>query len=551
MKSSAFLLFLILLFVSCQKEEKSGQASQDVPLTDQLINRAQSFVSGSLDSSIHYASLALKKSETANYHNGIANSKILLGEICFAKGDFNRANAYLISALMICKRNNYNRELGKTYNLLGQVYEYSQQMKLALEHYWLAHTVFNKLKDSTGLAETYGSLGHFHEKASQYDSAIFYQQKALSIYENQKNKAGIAKTYDNIGSIYEDQENYQLALTNFTEAQRLNLQIGNEVDALINLNNIGDIYRKTNQLAKALSTSQQVLELAKSQNQIYQMRSAYRDLGKVYSKLGDFKNSYAYLDSCHEITGKIYNLEIAHEIADTRALYDVAQKEQQISLLEKDHKIDQAYQVGLIIGAIFILIIGILVFRQQRVRIKKNQKLYAAQKHLTQANEEKLKAELEYTKLYEEKLEQEIKNKSRELTTNALQIIRKNEFLEGLIHELKKAEKDIPEEIGKKIKKIRKSIDYNFSLDDDWQEFESVFQNVHQDFFNQLRKLFPDLTSADIRLCAMLRLNLNSQDIAAIMGISQDSLRIARYRLRKKIGITKGGNLYSYIMNIA
>lgn len=518
--------------------------------TDQMISRAELLLSGSLDSAIFYASGALRKSEAENYQLGIASSKTILGQIAFAKGDFKRANSYLISALPIFKNLKNTARVGKIHNLLGQVYEYSQQPDLSLENYKLAYQVFKSINHPTGLAETYGYIGHFHEKDHTYDSALWYQKKALTIYEELHDKPGIAKSLDNLGSIYEDQENYSEALQNFEEAYRINSETGNDVEALVNLNNIGDIHRKTGNLTEALKITRTVLQRAKSLNLIYQLRSAYRDLGKVYQNMGNYQMGYIYLDSCYQVNGEIYNLEIAREIADTRALYELAQKEQQISLLEKDQKIDEVYHSGVIIGSVFLLIIAGLVFRYQRIRIKKNQAIYDAEKHLNQANEEKLKAELEYTRLYEEKLEQEIKNKSRELTTNALQVIRKNEFLENLINELKKAEKGMPAEFGKKIKKIRKSIDYNFSLDDDWQEFESVFQNIHQEFFNQLRQQFPDLTSADIRLCAMLRLNLNSQDIAAIMGISQDSLRVARYRLRKKIGISKGGNLYSYIMNI-
>jgi len=190
------------------------------------------------------------------------------------------------------------------------------------------------------------------------------------------------------------------------------------------------------------------------------------------------------------------------------------------------------------------------VYLQQSTRIRKNKKIYEAEKELARANEDRLKTELNFKKLQEEKLHHELETKSRELTTNALHIIQKNEFLESLKAQLKEIKKSQNEAFGKKVKKIIKSIDYNFNLDDDWQEFESIFQQVHEDFFEHLRKDYPNLTSAEIRLCAMLRLNLNSKDIATIMGISQDSLRISRYRLRKKLGVDKGGNLYSFIMSI-
>ena len=129
-------------------------------------------------------------------------------------------------------------------------------------------------------------------------------------------------------------------------------------------------------------------------------------------------------------------------------------------------------------------------------------------------------------------------------------MIQKNEFLNDIKSRLKDIRKGEPELQEKRIKKLIKSIDFNFTLDDDWQEFETVFQQVHSEFFEKLKLLYPKLTPAEVRLCAMIRLNLHSKDMAAIMGISQDSLRIARYRLRKKLGLDKGSNLYTYILNI-
>ncbi|MEO1652492.1 MAG: helix-turn-helix transcriptional regulator, partial [Bacteroidota bacterium] len=99
-------------------------------------------------------------------------------------------------------------------------------------------------------------------------------------------------------------------------------------------------------------------------------------------------------------------------------------------------------------------------------------------------------------------------------------------------------------------KQMLSSIDYNFSLDKDWQDFQKIYEQVHQDFFDSLQRQFPDLTAGEIRLCALMRLNLNSQDIAAVLGISSDSLRTTRYRLRKKMNLPKGRNLASHIMSL-
>ncbi|NJL13914.1 MAG: hypothetical protein HC913_13525 [Microscillaceae bacterium] len=91
-------------------------------------------------------------------------------------------------------------------------------------------------------------------------------------------------------------------------------------------------------------------------------------------------------------------------------------------------------------------------------------------------------------------------------------------------------------------------INYSFNQDKDWEHFKQMFEQVHQDFFDRLQTQYPELTAGEIRLCALIRLHLNSQDMATILGIGQDSLRVTRYRLRKKLHLPKGSNLTRFIL---
>jgi tetratricopeptide (TPR) repeat protein len=473
-----------------------------------------------------------------------------LGEAYYLKGYFDRANGYLIESLALLEKLNAQKETARTHNLLGRVYQYSRQWELALDHYRESLQIFTQTNDTRGMAEAFGNIGHFYEKKAIYDSALYYQRRAMGIYQSLQDQKGQARIYDNIGSIHEDLAEYEKALTAFERARGINLAIHNESEALINQNNIGDVYRKTRSYQRALAETGKALEEAKRLDQPYQIRSAFRDLSKIHEGIGEYGKAFHYLDSAYDMTDQIYSEQIAREMAGTRAIYELDKKENQIALLQKDQKIGRFYRWTLLAGLLLFIIIGALIYYQQYTRIQKNKKLYEAEKRLAQANEEKLKADIQFKKATEEKLQQEIASKSQELTTNALHIIQKNEFLENLKGELKAIGNTESEKVNKQLKKIRKSIDYNFNLDDDWQEFESIFQSVHHDFFEELQSKFPDLTSAEMRLCAMLRLNMSSKDMATVLGISQDSLRISRYRLRKKLGMEKGANLYSFIMSI-
>lgn len=99
----------------------------------------------------------------------------------------------------------------------------------------------------------------------------------------------------------------------------------------------------------------------------------------------------------------------------------------------------------------------------------------------------------------------------------------------------------------KPIREIIQQINQNFNNDKYWEEFSNTFEQIHFSFFNNLKQHASDLTSSEIRLISLLKMNLNSNDMATILGISLDSLRVARYRLRKKLNLEQGENLSSFL----
>lgn len=542
------LLFSGIALLGCEGTEERNVHSEGQGITIQ-ISRAEALKNHHADSSLMYAHEALRLSQKEEFDQGIALSSLIIGEICYEKGEHKKANAYLVEAAHIFRQEEDVKALGRCHNLIGLIYQYNDRFDLARTNYTQALSMYEQIGDAQGIASTYGNLGHLNEKKSAYDSALHYNMLAKTIYEEIPDSSGFASIYDNIGSVYEDLEEYKKARANFDLAYKINKRLGNDVEAVTNYNNVADTYRKTGELVRALSIYKEVLAEAIRLNQPYQIKSAYRDISRTFFKTGATEVAYLYLDSCYQVADQLATQEIARGIEETRSVYELEGKQRQIEILENKRRLNLVVRTALIILASLLAIIGLLVYSQLKTRIRKNRQLYEAEKQLTTVKQEQLESDLNLKQLYEEKMYQEMENMSKELTSNALHIIRKNKFLNQLKKELKVLKSSSDEPLNKRIRKIVKSIDYTFSIDDDWQEFETVFQKVHEQFFEQLRKAYPDLTSAETRLCAMMRLNLDSKDMATIMGISQDSLRIARYRLRKKLGIDKGASLYSFMIN--
>ena len=142
-----------------------------------------------------------------------------------------------------------------------------------------------------------------------------------------------------------------------------------------------------------------------------------------------------------------------------------------------------------------------------------------------------------------------MESKKRELTSSALRLIHLSEMNNNLISDLEK----ITEYTTKKGSElIRNTISKfnNNATGSVWKEFETRFENVYESFYERLNQLFPDLTPGEKKLCALLRLNLTSKDIAALTFQNPQSVDMARYRLRKKFNLEKDENLVDFLMNI-
>ena len=195
---------------------------------------------------------------------------------------------------------------------------------------------------------------------------------------------------------------------------------------------------------------------------------------------------------------------------------------------------------------IYLILLGVLLFtihlfykryynKQKQKLVEKKQRVFAIAQ---------LENEQEIMKLKNEKLQNDIQSKSRELGTSTMSIIKKNEILNTIKEELT-AIKD-----ESHVKPVLKIINKNLSNTNDWELFKEAFNNADRNFIKKIKNLHASLTPNDLRLCAYLRLNLSSKEIAPLLNISPRSVEIKRYRLRKKMELAHEMSLVEYILEI-
>jgi len=143
-----------------------------------------------------------------------------------------------------------------------------------------------------------------------------------------------------------------------------------------------------------------------------------------------------------------------------------------------------------------------------------------------------------------EQLQEEFKNKSKELAASTMSMIRKNELLTTIKNELTSMQDRAL------VKPVIKIIDNSLKQTDDWEFFQEAFNNADSGFLKKIKTLHPSLSPNDLKLCAYLRLNLSSKEIAPLLNISSRSVEIKRYRLRKKLELLHEDNLVNYIIEL-
>jgi DNA-binding CsgD family transcriptional regulator len=195
-----------------------------------------------------------------------------------------------------------------------------------------------------------------------------------------------------------------------------------------------------------------------------------------------------------------------------------------------------------------VLIFGFLLRIVFLRRLKRQSEKLAIEESMKRQRE-RLAAEQKYIKLKNEKLQSEIKHQNIQLANRAMAIIQKNELMLKIKRELTELKTKYGKEISENhFKELIHQIDGQIKSEDEWNEFELHFDQANQNFFKRLKKAYPDLTSHDLRLCAYLRMNLSSKEIAPLLGISVRGVEIKRYRLRKRLNLDTEENLIDFLI---
>ncbi len=479
--------------------------------------------------STNYYLEALQEFEALDDKEWEAKTYLELGIVYQKKYKLNMALDALFKAMNIFEVIDKNKKLADTYNQIGGIYYDQENYDKAFEYFQKSLQIWIKLGDDTGLAASFNNVGEIYRLTGDYYRALEFFNNAISISQKLNLRNYLAVNYDNVGKIYTVLENYDSALVYLNKSLNINQQISNEQGVAAVSISLGNLYYNKNEYPKAIEYYNTGFQIASNKGQLNLIKDASIGMSNVYKDKNQFKDALRYHRLYQKTSDSLFNIKNIEKITqlEMSLIFD---HEQELKSIKRQKQNYIYFLIGS--GVLILLILFILLYG--RMRIKTN--------HAT--------IKKENLQLERRRLQEELDYKNRELTTNVMYMVKKNELINFISDKLIKGQNKFKKENQKQIQKL--ILDLQSNIDTNiWNIFEERFKDVHHDFYTKIDLKFPHLTDNDRKLCAFLKLNMSTKDIAAITHQNPNSIEVARTRLRKKLNISNTDiNLVSFISSI-
>lgn len=556
--------------------------SEDNNKTFLYIQLSKLYKTIDIDSAIYYAELGNKLAETLNFNLGKAETAANLGDCYVIQNNLDEAKLQYINARLLFKETDSLFKYTQNTMRLGNINLAQNNHIEALKLYQECLNISKDNNYKTLLPHLYNNTGLLYKQIEDYDDAQSNFQNAYQLFLENGDEANSVYPLYNISIIQSTIGNDEEAINGYLNLVSYHLKTENWVSLASVYNSISEIYIKNEDYQRAQEYVEMALNAIEDKSdsfnsgpssfyeasiytnaaQLY-FNEGNNELAKTYANkaiklskdnsyrlnltksakiLGDLYNNVKQTDS----SLKYYKLYI-EESKEYQTEYDVKQitklkMQNEFDDILRKNEIERIYKeasyknrelkfIGLTVFAGLLAIILILLYINQK---NKNAKLKLKEENL---------------ELEKKKLNQDLQYKKKELASNMMYLMEKNEFITSISKKLIELKPDAKKDNKDLIQQIINEIRQNSSTKI-WDEFEVRFKEVHLNFYNELHKRHPDLTPNEIKICAFLRLNMSTKEISAITHQSVKSINMARFRLRKKLDIDRDENLIAYLNSL-
>jgi tetratricopeptide (TPR) repeat protein len=601
MRIISFVIGLLLVVTWANAQKKINTDSLQALLNPSIQDTAQVILLNQLanelardhyDKSLSFSNKAFDLSEKLDYPRGKSRALRYMAKAYYFSNDHDKYIDY-------CKQSNVIALEHRFWDIVTENYESIasanmalwKNYPLALEYYLKSLEVYEKYYPQGKIYTPLMGIATVYKEQKQFDKALEYLNKSLPMSQAAHDNFAISICYENIGDLYFQIKQYDKSKENYNRALDLFTKVGSEGGQIFCYMGLANVYREQNNFSEALHCGKQVITLS-GEFEKYERPRLYgnESLGKTFLAMRDFNQAREYFETALPIAMKLKMTESLRdihghlaktysELSNTKQAYDhqvlyaayadtlvqsdkvrqlaemqtrfeTDNKEKEIEILKRDKALVQAYYSAAAGVVVVLLVIGLLVINRQRLKIRTERQLAEKENQILEERQTLMEAQLRNKELAAKQLNDQLEFKNKELATHTLNMIQKNEILENIKQGVTEIKNATPEELNHKLNGLLSMVNYSLHLDKEWENFKLHFEQVHQDFFKKLIEKFPELNANDLKLCALIKLNLDNREVATILNISQDSAKVARHRLRKKLNLLAEQNLIVFFNSI-
>ncbi len=411
-----------------------------------------------------------------------------MGNAAIELADYPRALKYLYDALAILDEKDDPLRRSAVLTSVGLVYLNVQDYPKADNFFERASIISREYGDTDNLCSAVYNRGIGTRKNGDSISSRKFFEEALSLANSSNLRDVEAYVLNSYGHLsYQEGKNKE-AKQYFEGAIELSKILGLKAVLCESLNGLGVTFLAMESPMEAVEPLRESIEMASESGMASQECEGWRTLAQAYEKAGKLKEAVAVFNRFIELNASVHSQERQRAIVEVQARVEIEKADRERARMEAIAK---------------------------------------------DANE---RAEL---------LRKESERQSQELTTLALHLVEKNEFLCDLKQAIAPNLKS-----SKRAQEIGQRIDDHIRSDRDWETFENQFNQVHGGFVRELSARYPALTRTELRVAVLIRLNLPTKSIATLLCLSTRTVENHRQKLRKKLHLAPDANLVTFIAGL-
>jgi hypothetical protein len=400
----------------------------------------------------------------------------------------------------------------------------------------LASTKHNGFKGKLALRLYY----YFTHYEANPDSSLFYALKSLRYAKQTKSKSYQASSFSAIGTAYSSVKKYKLANQYLDSALAANKGLNdNETyvsllyDRLLNYDHQGDD-------ANADATWRRAMQAINEQGLAHWKHPFYDERHRFFEAQGEYKLALEAYKIFKALDDSIKGVELKESLAEMEVKYEVAEKDAQLALLayEKEQAAAKNKLIYVSGGMAVVVLLLILLFTNRNNKLTKT---------LTQQKQKTLELEIVNKQQEERRLKSENEYQKKQLSTRALEVSQRNRVLIDVFEKLETLKQK--ESYGQQelITKLHAEVRSYLRSSEDWKRIRVHLEEVNSVLIQGIKAVHPHLTAKDLRLLMLFKIGLNTKEIANLLNLAPNSVKMSRYRLKKKLELDEEANLDAYL----